>query len=664
MASKNKLECAMKIPKLKKYGPFLVVFPRYYTGAEFGLWRWKASRCQELAISAPAPAKTQLETENHMKSTSQQRNWISRVRLSVANAALVLAAVLVSVAITAQSAPAQTFTILDDFNGANGADASASLVQATNGNLYGTTVEGGSAGAGNVYEITPNGTLTSIYSFCLQGTPPSDCPDGYQPLAPLIQASNGDLYGTTRGGGSNHEGTVFKITTSGKLTTIYSFCSLGGCVDGEQPWGPLFQASNGDLYGTTSFDGPNSGWGTIFKMTLAGKLTTIVDFAYTPGGNMPVAGLIEASNGDLYGMTPTGGGNGGCTYDCGTVFKITAAGKITYLHNFCSETGCADGGSPQGALVQASNGNFYGTTSVGGANGYGTVFGITPAGKLTTLYSFCSEAACTDGSSPRSTLIQATDGNLYGTTENGGNYYAGQDGYCPASYGCGTIFEITTAGKLTTLYSFCVTSGCLDGFFPPAGLTQDTNGTFYGVTPVGGPNNCPQEGGACGTLFTESTGLGPFVALQTTSGKEGAKIGILGQGFSNSSVVELGGTSASTIVVTGTTFITATVPAGALTGSVTVSTGSTTLTSSRTFNVLPTITSIPASGALGSPVAIEGTGLTQTTKVTFGGMKATSFTVNSDTQVTAEVPTGAKTGKIAVTTLGGSATSKTTFTVN
>ncbi|MFY9843716.1 MAG: IPT/TIG domain-containing protein, partial [Terriglobales bacterium] len=114
----------------------------------------------------------------------------------------------------------------------------------------------------------------------------------------------------------------------------------------------------------------------------------------------------------------------------------------------------------------------------------------------------------------------------------------------------------------------------------------------------------------------------------------------------------------------GTSFITATVPAGALTGSVTVTTGSSALTSSRTFNVLPTITSIPSSGSVGTPVAIEGTGLTQTTKVTFGGVKATSFTVNSDTQVTAYVPTGAKTGKIAVTTQGGSATSKTTFTVN
>jgi uncharacterized repeat protein (TIGR03803 family) len=601
-----------------------------------------------------------------MKHTSQDRNWISTVRLAAANTALALAAVLVSAvaATTTPAAQAQTFAVLDDFNGTNGGDAGATLVQATNGNLYGTSTEGGSAGAGNVYEITPNGTLTSIYSFCAQGTPPSDCPDGYQPMAPLIQASNGDLYGTTLRGGANNYGTVFKVTTGGALTTIYSFCSLSGCADGVEPYGPLFQASNGDLYGTTSFDGPNSGWGTIFKMTLTGKLKTIVDLSYTPGGNMPAAGLIEGSSGDLYGMTPTGGGGNGCTYWCGTVFKITASGKITYLHDFCTESGCADGGNPEGALVQASNGNFYGTTSVGGANGWGTVFEITPAGKLTTLYSFCSEAGCIDGSGPRSTLVQATDGNLYGTTEYGGDFYNGQAGFCPASYGCGTIFEITTAGKLTTLYSFCAISGCLDGFFPMSGLTLDTNGTFYGATPVGGVNDCPQEGGGCGTLFTESTGLGPFVSLQATSGKEGAKIGILGQGFSGSSVVEFGGTAASAVTVTGTTFITATVPTGALTGSVTVTTGSAALSSLQKFSVLPTITSIPSSGSVGSPVAIQGTGLTQTTKVTFGGVKATTFTVNSDTQITADVPAGAKTGKIAVTTLGGSATSKTTFTVN
>jgi hypothetical protein len=159
--------------------------------------------------------------------------------------------------------------------------------------------------------------------------------------------------------------------------------------------------------------------------------------------------------------------------------------------------------------------------------------------------------------------------------------------------------------------------------------------------------------------------VGPFVNLVTASGKEGVKIGILGQGFSSSSVVKFGGVQATTIQRTGTTFIDATVPAGALTGSVTVTTGATTLTSNNTYRVTPTFPSFsPTSGSVGTPVVLTGTGLTQTTKVTFGGVKATTVTVNSDTQVTANVPTGAVTGKIAITTQGGSVTSKTNFTVN
>ncbi|MGC2327757.1 MAG: choice-of-anchor tandem repeat GloVer-containing protein, partial [Candidatus Sulfotelmatobacter sp.] len=208
-------------------------------------------------------------------------------------------------------------------------------------------------------------------------------------------------------------------------------------------------------------------------------------------------------------------------------------------------------------------------------------------------------------------------------------------------------------GTLTTLHSFDIT----DGSNPNAGLVQDTNGVLYGTTYDGGANGD-------GTVFSVSVSLNPFVVLRATSGKEGAKIGILGQGFGSSSVVEFGGVAVTTITLTGSTYISATVPAGALTGAVTVTTGATTLTSSRTFKVLPTLISIPASASVGTPVAITGTGLTQTTKVTFGGVKATSFTVNNDTQVTADVPTGAKTGKIAVTTEGGSATSKTNFTVD
>jgi uncharacterized repeat protein (TIGR03803 family) len=306
-------------------------------------------------------------------------------------------------------------------------------------------------------------------------------------------------------------------------------------------------------------------------------------------------------------------------------------------------------------LVQASNGNFYGTTLSGGNNDAGTVFQITPSGTLTTLYNFCSqsnsESNCTDGTQAFGTLIQATDGNLYGTTAYGGNVA-----------NMGTIFKITTSGALTTVYSFCPVTNCTDGGFPMAGLVQGTNGTFYGDTSAGRISDCPDYG--CGTVFSLSVGLGPFVQLQATSGKEGAAIGILGQGFSSSSVVKFGGTQATTITRTGATFIKATVPAAALTGSVTVTTGATTLTSSQTFRVTPTIVSFsPPSGPVGTPVTITGTGLIQATKVTFNG-KSASFTATSDTQISTAVPTGATTGRIMVTTPGGSAASTTSFTVN
>ena len=166
-------------------------------------------------------------------------------------------------------------------------------------------------------------------------------------------------------------------------------------------------------------------------------------------------------------------------------------------------------------------------------------------------------------------------------------------------------------------------------------------------------------------VYSLDVGLGPFVNLVTASGKEGTKIGILGQGFTAASVVKFGGTQATTVTRQGTTFLNATVPAGALTGLVTVTTGATTLTSNNTFRVTPTFPSFsPTSGPVGTPVVLTGTGLTQTTKVTFGGVKATTVTVNSDTQVTANVPTGARTGKIVITTLGGSVKSATIFTVN
>jgi uncharacterized repeat protein (TIGR03803 family) len=266
------------------------------------------------------------------------------------------------------------------------------------------------------------------------------------------------------------------------------------------------------------------------------------------------------------------------------------------------------------------------------------IYSLTSAGRFAVVHDMDGP---TDGSLP-GVLTAGSDGNLYGASANGG------------SGSCGTIFKVTPRGQFSAFYTFDGTHGC----HPEGYLTQGTDGKFYGLTNAGGAHDK-------GVFFSLDTGLGPFAGLVTTSGSEGSKVGILGQGFRSSSVVRFGSVAATAITVTGTTFISATVPADALTGPVIVSTGTNLLLSPQEFSVLPTITRFtPASGPVRTNVTITGTGLLQTRKVTFDKVAATSFTVKSDTEITADVPSGASTGSIAVITDGGSATSTTRFTVN
>ena len=471
---------------------------------------------------------------------------------------------------------AQTFTTLTRFDGTNGANPQAGLVQATNGNLYGTTYYGGATdcapfGCGTVFKISTTGTLSPLHSFCSE----SGCTDGENPSAGLVQATNGYLYGTTIFGGANSEGTVFKITPSGALTTLYSFCPQADCADGRLPYAGLVQATNGYLYGTTESGGANGG-GTVFRITPSGTLTTLYSFcpqSQCPDGEGPLAGLVQDTNGYLYGTTTSGGVNG-----YGTVFKITPSGTLTTLYSFCSQPNCTDGEKSYAALIQATNGDLYGTTYDGGANGTGgTVFRITPSGTLTTLHSFCSEGTnpdCTDGENPEAGLFQGTDGNLYGTTSGGG------------ANGVGTVFKITPSGTLTTLYSFCPganTVGCTDGEGPLAGLVQDTNGTFYGTTSAGGAT---PDGLYDGVVFSLSVGLGPFVETQPASGKVGEAVKILGTDLTGATSVTFNGTAAALTVVQPSE-ISTTVPTGATTGTVEVVTPGGTLSSNVPFRVLP-----------------------------------------------------------------------------
>jgi uncharacterized repeat protein (TIGR03803 family) len=290
----------------------------------------------------------------------------------------------------------------------------------------------------------PAQTLTTLHSF--------DGTDGFEPSAPLVQATNGDFYGTTNDGGANNAfGTVFRITATGTLTTLYSFCPQGAnCTDGYYPEASgLVQAANGDLYGTTELGGvvppDTTPSGTVFRITPGGALTTLYSFGSQQGvtGAFPFSGLVQATNGDLYGTTVEGSAGGGA----GTIFKITPSGALTTLYTFCAQVNCADGDDPYAPLVQATNGYFYGTTTIGGAYGSGTVFKITPSGTLTTLYNFCAQSECTDGSGPTAGLVQATNGDFYGTTSAGG---ANNDGTVfRLSVGLGPFVETqTTSGEV------------------------------------------------------------------------------------------------------------------------------------------------------------------------------------------------------------------------
>jgi uncharacterized repeat protein (TIGR03803 family) len=525
------------------------------------------------------------------------------------------------------AAHAQSFSVLYNFGGKSGDPLEPSfegiIAQGRNGSLYSTSPYGGAANSGTVFKITPAGKLTVLYNF--DGT--LEC----LPLSGLTLGTDGNFYGTTEGCGTTMLGTIFKITPGGSFTVLHNFTNTG---DGGISNAPPIQGADGNFYGTTHGSLTGGGSGTVYKLTPSGTLTTLYQFDGTHG-EFPSAPLVQGTNGNFYGTTQQGGSTG-----AGVVFKITSSGKLTVLYNFDT----THGSFPIGPLVQGRDGNFYGTTAGGGTDNRGVVFKITPSGVLTVLHDF---NGTTDGSSPNAGLVQATDGNFYGSAASGG------------SHNFGTIYRISSQGSFSVLHNFDNTTGAS----PLVTLIQDTNGILYGDTQVGGPgivNPC-----ACGVFYSLNVGLGPFVSFlpPQSLGKVGAFIGIFGQGFTGTTRVAFGGTPA-TYTVSSDTYLTAKVPAGALTGPVTVATPGGTLTSNKKFRVIPQITSFnPTSGSPTTVVTITGVSLTQTSEVTFGGVKATTFTVNSDTQVTATVPTGAKTGKIGITTAGGAATSATSFTV-
>src|ERR1700722_9246694 len=462
-------------------------------------------------------------------------------------------------AATAIASSAQLTTLVD-FKGPNGGNPS-NLTQGFDGNLYGTTIFGGTHKlAGTVFKVTTAGKLTTLHDFC-SVVHAGECDDGYGPLVGLTLATDGSLYGTNTDGGpfNANYGTIFAITEDGELTTLFDF---PGYPNGWDPRG-LVHAANGNFFGVTYYGGTNCasqlGCGTFYETTPEGAPTILYSFCSQAGcadGSNPYSTPIQAANGNFYGTTVSLGS--GC---CGTIYKITPSGILTTLHNFNGP----DGVSAE-TLIQGIDGNFYGTTLLGGSSNFGTIFKITPKGVFTTLHNFCTQTNCPDGSGP-TWLLQANDGNFYGVASDGGT----NDG--------GTLFEMTPGGTLTTLYNFCSQPNCSDGIFP-VGIVQYTDGNFYGTTVEGGVIS------GTGTVFRFTSGLGPFVGLVRESGAVGQISGILGQGLTGTTAVFLNGSPVSFSVVSDT-YIQATVPAGATSGYVTVDTPSGTLTSNTVFHVIP-----------------------------------------------------------------------------
>jgi uncharacterized repeat protein (TIGR03803 family) len=517
---------------------------------------------------------------------------------------------------------AQTYTYKDLYNfncstDACGLQQPIPLTQGRDGNLYGMSYGGGTSDGGTAWRIgqTP-GSYSTLYDF----------PSGsFKNIAinGLALGLDGNFYGTTVFLDTNNQGYIFKLTPAKVLTDIYDFASgPDGGIDGE----PLTQGPDGNLYGHDWYNC------YFFKITIkTGAFSNVSPTC--PNPNTSYYGLILGADGKFYGNVSIGGVN-----NKGEVYTVTTAGKITVIHSFNG----TDGEVPVGNLVQATDGNFYGVTQqTSTSTSTGEIFKITPAGKLTVLHTFNTDGS--EGTYIQSGLVAASDGNLYGVTTAGG-----------ATNG-GVLFQVTHTGTFTKLRDFnCLTDPCNNW----VALAQRTDGTLYGVGTGG-------SSGSNGGVYTvSSSSFHPFIRVQNHSAKAGQTVDILGSGFTGATAVDFDGIAATSFKVVSANFITAVVSSAAETGLVTVTTPSGKLSTQASFKVKPAVTSFnPTSGPVGTPVTIMGTGLTGASKVTFGGVKATTFTVNSPTKITANVPTGAITGPIAVTTIGGTG-SEGTFTVN
>jgi uncharacterized repeat protein (TIGR03803 family) len=365
-------------------------------------------------------------------------------------------------------ASAQKLTVLHTFNSTDGAFPDGGLIQGSDGNLYGTASGGGAHGFGTVFKITPSGRFTTIYSFA------GGVGDGAYPLYSVIRDSAGNIYGTTQNGGpaDNLGGVVFKITSSGHESILHMFT---GGADGGNPDGDLIRDSGGNLYGVTVAGGDTTcadeiffvGCGVVFRLDPAGNETVLHTFEGGLDGANPWGGLVMDSAGNLYGTTEFGG-----RYAAGQIFKINRSGHKTVIHDFDPGLNL-DGGSPRTALTFAPGGILYGTTANGGdlstswcsTLGCGTLFKVDTHNVVTTIHSF--EGPPSDGDTPWGPVARDAAGNLYGVTADGGE-----------NFDAGIVYKLDPSGNETILHNF--TQGT-DGFEPSGRLYVTSSGTVFGT---------------------------------------------------------------------------------------------------------------------------------------------------------------------------------------
>lgn len=441
-------------------------------------------------------------------------------------------------------ASAQTYKVLHNFaceTGNAGAPALAGVItQSRGGAMFTTSPQcANSSFPAEAYRIWPDGTLQVLHKFGITA-----------PVGGLTLATDGRFYGTTSMGGPNAMGTVFKMTQDGSVTKLYEFKDGS---DGARPWAPPIQSVEGDFYGTT-YGTPSGGqagdYGSVYRISKYGNITVLHSF--TQFAANPTGPLVQGTDFHFYGATYRGGPG-----HYGSIFRVSSSGNFATLVNF----NWTHGAYPYAGLIQASDGNFYGVTFEGGdANGDGVLFRMSPNGALTVLHAFTGGS---DGANPLGGLVQASDGNLYGTNTAGGKY------------GYGVLFRATLTGNVVPLHDF---NWNLETGVQPISLFQHTNGILYGIADSGGPNNQ-------GVFFSEDAGLPPFVTYLPVYGRSGALVQILGQGFTADSKVYFNGTQTTDVTVVYPTYIRATVPQGATTGPITVTTSNGTLKSNKTFVV-------------------------------------------------------------------------------